>query len=152
MKDQNNNAATIAGHSSADSSTEIYSSWMAVDAAYGNGGLRFINKDSTLFYWQVWANETSKGQTPLKISAGTTDGSAWQDPLVSLNPVTNTAEFLNEPVVTTAYTFATLPTSPANWQRAIVTDKAIGSGAQGVMVMWNPNTKTWTGLSGETLT
>lgn len=53
---------------------------------------------------------------------------------------------------TNAYTFADLPTSPLDWCFAVVTDKAINGGSQGVMTMYNPNTKTWTGLSGETLT
>ncbi|MEJ5141320.1 phage fiber-tail adaptor protein [Gluconobacter albidus] len=151
LKDQYNNAATISGHTSKDSSTEIYSSWLGVDCAYGNGGLRIINKDSQNFCWQIWANSTSSGQVPLRISAGNADGSAWQDPLVSFDAKTNTAEFLNEPVVKTAYTFASLPASPVAWQRAVVTDKTIGSGVQGVVAMWNPNTKAWTGLGGETL-
>ncbi|GBQ87065.1 phage fiber-tail adaptor protein [Gluconobacter albidus] len=151
LKDQFNNAANIASHTSADGSTEIYSGWLAIDAGYGTGGLRVIDKDDQKYYWQLWANNTSSGPVPLYISAGTTDGSAWQAPLVSFNPTTNVAEFLNEPVISTTYTFAALPASPVAWQRAIVTDKAIGSGAQGVMAMWNPNTKAWTGLGGETL-
>lgn len=151
LKDQFNNAANISAHTSADGSGEIYSGWLGIDCSYGNGGLRVIDKDSTGFYWQFIADNVSAGQKPWQIMAGTSDGTAWQKALVSFNPTTNTAEFLNEPVVTTTYTFATLPTSPEDWQRAIVTDKAIGSGAQGVVAMWNPNTKTWTGLSGETL-
>ncbi|MFT8808860.1 hypothetical protein [Gluconobacter sp.] len=51
-----------------------------------------------------------------------------------------------------AYKFADLPSSPRDWAFAVITDKAINGGTQGVMAMYNPNTKTWTGLSGETLT
>lgn len=51
----------------------------------------------------------------------------------------------------TAYAYADLPASPDKWQLAIITDKAIGSGTVGVMVMYNPTAKAWTGLSGESL-
>ncbi|MQR99912.1 phage fiber-tail adaptor protein [Gluconobacter aidae] len=52
---------------------------------------------------------------------------------------------------TAAYTYTNLPSSPQDWCFAVVTDKAINGGTQGVMAMYNPNTKTWTGLSGEAL-
>lgn len=137
-------------HLSSDG-TEIVSSALGINAEYG-GSFRFVNKDDKKLYWQITPSAAlSSGNSNLNIVAGSTDGSAWQAPVVSLNPTTNTATFLNEPVTTTTYTYATLPTSPADWQRALVTDKAIGSGTQGVMAMYNPTSKTWTGLGGEAL-
>ncbi|MEN3168094.1 hypothetical protein [Gluconobacter sp. OJB] len=119
-----------------------------------NGCFAFVNPDNKAArYWKVQASTNTSGpfSPDLKISAGTSDLSAWQTPLVTFNGATNTAKYANEPIVAATYTFATLPTSPIAWQRALVTDKAIGSGSPGVMAMWNPNTKAWTGLSGEAL-
>ncbi|MBS1102867.1 hypothetical protein JK202_07520 [Gluconobacter sp. Dm-62] len=52
---------------------------------------------------------------------------------------------------TASYAFADLP-SPDVRVMAFVTDKSINGGAQGVMAVWNPDTKVWTGMGGETLT
>ena len=49
------------------------------------------------------------------------------------------------------YEYSSLPSSPSDWQRVIITDKSIGSGHTGVMAMFNPIAKAWTGLSGESL-
>lgn len=105
-------------------------------------------------YWKITTDTSGSTGWPkdLDIYAGNSTNSTWQStPILSLKSETNTIQLANEPVVLKAYTFATLPTSPNDWQRALITDKAIGSGSQGVMAMYNPNTKTWTGLSGEAL-
>ncbi|KXV50822.1 hypothetical protein AD945_01195 [Gluconobacter albidus] len=147
------NSAGIAGHSGGDGTTDVYTTWFGLDASYYEGGIRWINKDGTGKYWKISATELSSSSGWLALTAGSGDAKSWQSsPLVSFDPDNNRAQFTNEPVTTTAYTFATLPPSPVAWQRAVVTDKAIGSGAQGVMAMWNPNTKAWTGLGGEALT
>ncbi|MBS1075283.1 collagen-like protein [Gluconobacter sp. Dm-73] len=145
------NSATIAGHGSSDGTQDLYSGWLAGNCEGSEGGFRLINKDSRNTFWKFSCPANDTANQPWSIYAADTAATGWQTPLVSFNPVTNTAEFLNEPVVATAYTFATLPASPVAWQRALVTDKAIGSGTQGVMTMWNPNTKAWTGLGGEPL-
>jgi len=146
------NLATLAGHGGGDGTTDLYSSWFGLDATYAEGGFRWIDRNGTKRYWKLSASNLSAGPTVLSLTAGSADGSEWgAKPLIAFDPVTNTATFANEALVLAEYTFATLPASPGRWQRALVADKAIGSGAQGVVAMWNPNTKAWTGLGGETL-
>ena len=149
------NVAGIAGHGGGDGTTDIYTSWFGMDAAYGEGGLRWINKDGVGRYWKMSATNLSGSSGWLALTAGTSDASAWQkSPLVSFDPDSNSAHFTNEPVVGsyTAVAFADLPATPVAWQRLVITDRRIGSGALGVVSMWNPNASAWTGLSGETLT
>ncbi|MBF0877018.1 collagen-like protein [Gluconobacter cerevisiae] len=137
-----------------DGTQTMTTDWWGIDAKYGAAGFMFVNSDSNLAYWKFVGDTSGAAGWPkdLKLFAGTSDNSNWQTtPLVAFSSEKNVATFANEPLVLTAYTFATLPASPEAWQRAVVTDKAIGSGAQGVMAMWNPNAKAWTGLSGEAL-
>lgn len=137
-----------------DGTQTMTTDWWGIDAKYGAAGFMFVNSDSNLAYWKFVGDTSGAAGWPkdLKLFAGTSDNSKWQTtPLVAFSSEKNVATFANEPLVLTAYTFATLPASPEAWQRAVVTDKAIGSGAQGVMAMWNPNAKAWTGLSGEAL-
>lgn len=105
----------------------------------------------TDYYWQL--PRSVNGASTSQIGYGVI-GDDNVTPFVSFDAETGRTTFPLEPIVTAydACTFAALPAEPRAWQRVVVTDKAIGSGAQGVMAMWNPNTKTWTGLSGEPLT
>lgn len=148
------NVAGIAGHGLGDGTTDLYTAWYGMDAAYGEGGLRWINRDGSGHYWKISASNLTNTSGWLALTAGTRDAAAWQtSPLVSFDPDNNVAHFTKEPIVTsyTACAFADLPSSPADWQRIVVTDKSINGGTAGIMVMWNPNTRTWTGLSGETI-
>ena len=153
MSDYTGAAVMCGPHQSSDNVSEFASSYIAAaNTASADCGYRWASGGSNKYYWQsVTACDDTKGVAALILQAAKSDNSAWQTPLVTYNPATNAAEFANEPLVVATYTYATLPSSPADWQRALVTDKAIGTGAQGVMAMWNPNSKTWTGLSGEPL-
>mgnify|MGYP004706699061 CR=1 FL=1 len=134
--------------------TALASPWFGIDGTWGESGIAWIEKDWEGVYWKISCPSTQNGAATFNITAASSDSSAYlATPAVSITRATNQATLAVEPLVLAynAYTFATLPTSPVAWQRAVVTDKAIGSGAQGVMAMWNPNTKAWTGLGGEAL-
>ncbi|WP_207729010.1 collagen-like triple helix repeat-containing protein [Gluconobacter cadivus] len=152
-------AASISAYKCPDGSGSTQSNALNLDGRSGSGtigALLWTNQDDPEGrYWMLrgYTNTNGKFYPDLELFAGTSDRSAWQSPLIAFNGQKNQATLAVEPAILAynAYTFATLPASPAAWQRAVVTDKAIGSGAQGVMAMWNPNTKAWTGLGGETL-
>ncbi|GBR45089.1 collagen-like triple helix repeat-containing protein [Gluconobacter roseus] len=131
------------------------SQWQGADGQGGACGFMFVNGYTNGAYWKIQCDTSGGNGWPrdIQLIAGNSDNSAWQEtPLVSFKSQESVAVFANEPQVSTTYTFATLPANPTAWQRALVTDKSINGGAQGVMAMWNPNAKAWTGLSGETLT
>ncbi len=52
----------------------------------------------------------------------------------------------------TARRFMELPATPADWSDYVCTDCRINGGVAGVRVMWNPQIRRWTGLSGESVT
>jgi len=158
LSNQDGSAASIAAYKCPDGSGSTQSNAYNVDGRSGTGtigALLWTNQDDPKGrYWMLQAFTNTNGDfyPDLKLFAGTSDRSAWQKtPLLTFIGPDNRATFAVEPLVSQTFTFATLPPSPAAWQRALVTDKAIGSGTQGVMEMWNPNTKSWTGLNGETL-
>ena len=142
---------TVSGNNS------LASPWFGIDGTWGESGIMWVEKDSDSgVYWKISCPSTStqNAAATFDITASNSDNTKYlSTPAVSISKATNQATLATEPVILAynAYTFTTLPASPVAWQRVVVTDKAIGSGSQGVMAMWNPNTKAWTGLSGETL-
>ncbi|WP_268898562.1 collagen-like protein [Gluconobacter cadivus] len=160
ISNQDGSGTSVSAHRLPTGDGATQSSCITVDGRLGGatGAYYFTNQDNSGGnYWKIQANtqDTSDGwPDDLQIFAAVNGNASWQTtPAVSFSAKTNQATLAAEPLVLAynAYTFATLPTSPVAWQRVVVTDKAIGSGAQGVMAMWNPNTKAWTGLGGETL-